>query len=63
MEEITPTLTNHIKVKLTGIDSNAFVILAACRKQLRASGLDNWSEIWDTIHQEANSSYLRYNFI
>ncbi len=55
MEEITPKLTSHIKVKLTEIDSNAFVILSECRKQLRKSGLENWNTIWSTIHEEATS--------
>ena len=54
-QEISPALTQHIEVQLTGKDSNGFMILGNCREELMRSDVANKKEVWDVIHAEATS--------
>ncbi len=60
-QEIYPELTQHIKVRLSGNDGNAFGVIATCRKALMRSDVANKNEIWDVIHAEATAG--NYNHL
>lgn len=55
VQEITPSLTNHIQVELSESDGNAYSILGRCQKALKRSNVDNKNEIWNFIYEEATS--------
>lgn len=53
MEPILDTKGKKIKVKLTGIDGNAFSILGACNEAMKAAGVSK--EIRTAFYNEATS--------